>query len=470
MKRSLFISSSVLLISIFASEQADADINRNFETITSDDLQQQVGIPFSNQLVTTDNRPKVVNLTLEYKGTEKNANAIVSSDSDQANIENVTLMLNVIQNLSSFRNRAENKTVYQYAQEFDNFSLAERQNFKNSFVSEDFVKAIIKTILENPQVYNNIQVLDVDGSQISGSHITDDSNPVNDRVYQFTYLYNDSLIISYSGTSGDLEWDDNALQLLVPDTPQQIRALNYFDTQVQKYPQAKNVYVTGQSKGGNKAMYVTTLRYQQVTHAYVFQSQGFTKEFINKYQNQIKTAATKITNIADAEDYVNILYKQITTDRQYVASSTNYRNLLEFIDKTRQTGESMIDYLARISLKLFGVRVASAHAPVSMMTINRQGTISFGKTASQNDFFNFLQKLFAYIQDRVTTDEFYWGATKIVSLLMTNPESYYPANPNQDQRYAAAWLNQIGNYLKENSNFLSSAKTISGLFKFIFAI
>lgn len=75
---------------------------------------------------------------------------------------------------------------------------------------------------------------------------------------------------------------------------------------VETYGEGKNIYVSGHSKGGNKAQYVGVLRGSEIEHVYSFDGQGFSRAFVNRYQDEIDIYADKITNICNEFDYINV--------------------------------------------------------------------------------------------------------------------------------------------------------------------
>lgn len=72
------------------------------------------------------------------------------------------------------------------------------------------------------------------------------------------------IYIAFKGTAGGVEWRDNAYASY-PEyafTEAQREALEYFDKMYEKYVNCniKKVYVTGHSKGGNKAQFIMVMR------------------------------------------------------------------------------------------------------------------------------------------------------------------------------------------------------------------
>lgn len=109
----------------------------------------------------------------------------------------------------------------------------------------------------------------------------------------------------FRGTSGDIEWHDNGQRGYLSDTDQQKAALKY----IESLPY-NNITVTGHSKGGNKAQYVTILS-DKVVRCLSLDGSGFSKEFIEKYKDRINERADKITSISAEYDCVNILFNSI---------------------------------------------------------------------------------------------------------------------------------------------------------------
>ena len=126
-------------------------------------------------------------------------------------------------------------------------------------------------------------------------------------------------IVTFRGTASH-EWKDDflgATNTSMPDgvsTPQQANALDWYKSlDLSKYD---NITVTGHSKGGNKAQYITIMD-PTVDRCLSFDGQGFSDEFLAKYGNEIAMRQDKITNHAAESDFVNILLNKIGTTQYY---------------------------------------------------------------------------------------------------------------------------------------------------------
>ena len=116
------------------------------------------------------------------------------------------------------------------------------------------------------------------------------------------------------------EWKDNFQGGSVTDQPdgvstlQQERALEWY--QSQNLDGYDSVTVSGHSKGGNKAKYVTIMD-DSVDRCLAFDGQGFSDEFIEKYEDKIAENQYKIHNHNVDGDYVNILLNDVGDKTYY---------------------------------------------------------------------------------------------------------------------------------------------------------
>ena len=130
---------------------------------------------------------------------------------------------------------------------------------------------------------------------------------------------NDRVFVAYRGT-GDGEWPDNGLGMTQETTTQQMRAVEYFDTVAQKAElnKSQRVIVTGHSKGGNKAQFVTMESDygDLIDRCYSVDGQGMSEKaeehFRQKYsQQEYEERIQKLYGIHGENDYVSPLGNQI---------------------------------------------------------------------------------------------------------------------------------------------------------------
>ncbi|QNU67815.1 DUF2974 domain-containing protein [Ruminiclostridium herbifermentans] len=127
-----------------------------------------------------------------------------------------------------------------------------------------------------------------------------------------------NVFVVYRGT-GAGEWIDNGKGLsgLGVETPQQIEAREYFERIVEANgydDNNANIIISGHSKGGNKAQYVTiTSQYNYlINNCFNFDGQGFSPEaiaeFISRYGKEAYLqAVNKMFGFYAENDYVNPL-------------------------------------------------------------------------------------------------------------------------------------------------------------------
>lgn len=179
---------------------------------------------------------------------------------------------------------AQKNSVAGIVNAFDEEALKELQKNKDDYPSGEEFAAIIRQIKQTPGLMD----------------LTRQSR--SDSV--FATCYTDSsgnAYVSFQGTATGNEWFDDAEGLLGPDTQCQKEALDY----IESLPY-DNITVTGHSKGGNKAQYVT-ITSDKVTRCVSMDGQGFSPEFMEKYRAEIIASGEKIKNYSLSTDYVHIL-------------------------------------------------------------------------------------------------------------------------------------------------------------------
>lgn len=133
--------------------------------------------------------------------------------------------------------------------------------------------------------------------------------------------------VGFQGTLGN-EWYDNAEGMVQTSTKQQEDAADYFDEMVGKYGISgqDHVVVTGHSKGGNKAQYVTmaSANADLIDSCVALDGQGFSPEAVDlwkQYPDVYENRRKKIVLLAGEYDYVHVLGERIATDQNtyYVA-------------------------------------------------------------------------------------------------------------------------------------------------------
>ena len=155
-----------------------------------------------------------------------------------------------------------------------------------------------------------------------------------------------SYYVVYRGT-GDGEWPDNGLGMTEESTTQQNRALSYFEEVVETLDIGKEsqIIVTGHSKGGNKAQFVTMeTKYENLVDAcYSVDGQGFSETAINKWKDRYgdekyDKRREKIYGIHGENDYVSVLGSSIIL-------AEHIRYIKTPVEKTNFAGYHDIKYM-----------------------------------------------------------------------------------------------------------------------------
>ena len=121
--------------------------------------------------------------------------------------------------------------------------------------------------------------------------------------------------VVFRGTAGEDQWRDNGQGGFLSDTDQQNRAAQYINGLPKEY--GDSITVTGHSKGGNIAQYVTIVT-DRIARCLSYDGQGFSPEFLKKYAKEIAERSGLITSISAAGDIVNSLLNKIAGTTIYI--------------------------------------------------------------------------------------------------------------------------------------------------------
>lgn len=291
-------------------------------------------------------------------------------------------------------------SVLEWAERFDINSIDDAN--KPAEMSKTEFENVIKTIKNNPDVYGEMKIRDVDNTQYA-------NESGSQRVTNATITYGKDTIVVYKGTAGDMEWRDNGEGSYsnITDTAQQQKALEYYDKMVDRFAaDGGDIYVTGHSKGGNKAQYVGVLRGDQIKWVVSFDGQGFNQAFIMKYQDLIDAYSGKITNISNEYDFVNILLNPIAGDRRYITSTTTW-------------GLFSSSGLGDLPMHKFG----GWHSPYSMYK-EEGGLLSLNEEVDQSALMSTLQGLFLHYQKYMNEEDWRFMCYSIMSVMQNGEIAY----------------------------------------------
>ena len=126
----------------------------------------------------------------------------------------------------------------------------------------------------------------------------------------------EDVVVIFRGTAGDaIEWEDNIMNACREDSPVMLESVDYINNLPEEY--GDSITVSGHSKGGNRAQYVTILT-DRIGRCLSYDGQGFSNVFIEKYHDSIDDKKDRITSISTEYDYVNILLTPIAGTMKYI--------------------------------------------------------------------------------------------------------------------------------------------------------
>ncbi len=138
------------------------------------------------------------------------------------------------------------------------------------------------------------------------------------RALCYTGVHDNDPVVAFRGTGGTRSaWSDNFEGAFYEDTRIQKVANDFLEYECGIYD---DIVVTGHSKGGNLAQYVTVRQKERISSCTSFDGQGFSQYFLEAYADEIKLAAPKIKSVSAYNDFVNILLTCIAGECIYVAN------------------------------------------------------------------------------------------------------------------------------------------------------
>ena len=185
------------------------------------------------------------------------------------------------------------------------------------------------------------------------------------KVVTFVDKKNDATVV-FRGTA-DLEWSDNVLGCYEEDTEQQKAALEY----IKNIPY-DHITVSGHSKGGNKAQYVTIVMNSilkgKIDRCVSFGGQGFSHEFCKKYAKEIEKYKNLITLIWDKikdGDFTGIAGQHIANrmiafdedGNPYLKTETTREPVMTVLHKLLIYLETYISYEEKEQICKWGAKV-----------------------------------------------------------------------------------------------------------------
>lgn len=136
---------------------------------------------------------------------------------------------------------------------------------------------------------------------------------------------NAEAVLVFLGTKAlDNAWLDCLEGAYYEDTRLQLEALDFYNQVSQDY---NITTITGHSKGGNLAQYITITGKDSIRNCVSFNGQGFSNLFINKYKDRISTNSEKITSIVSYKEPINTLLNSITKNILIIKTNENIDTL-----------------------------------------------------------------------------------------------------------------------------------------------
>ena len=325
-----------------------------------------------------------------------------------------------------YTNKLIGKSVYDFA---INYEYSSKYPYFPAEINEEEFYSLIESIKVEKNIFENVYFLNIENSLTGNKNCTE--NLVN-----MTLKYKNNLVFVFKGTSGTYEWVDNVRGTYVADTKRQVKALQYFDKMYKLYADsADKIYITGHSKGGNKAQYIGVLRGQdpKIKHIYSFDGQGFSDLFFDKYKDLIQKNKKKITSISNENDFVNILMKLAVGNKIYIKSKTTKGK-----DK---------DKIAQMT-HLFG----GWHSPYSMLIL-KDNKLHINEETNQSEVMKTVGDLFRYYSKKMSFEDNRYFCYKLARSRMSveyDNDEYFNKEPKD---FFKRFIQINKDYEKETKDF-----------------
>ena len=325
-----------------------------------------------------------------------------------------------------YTNKLIGKSVYDFA---INYEYSSKYPYFPAEINEEEFYSLIESIKIEKNIFENVYFLNIENSLTGNKNCTE--NLVN-----MTLKYKNNLVFVFKGTSGTYEWVDNVRGTYVADTKRQVKALQYFDKMYKLYADSVDkIYITGHSKGGNKAQYIGVLRGQdpKIKHIYSFDGQGFSDLFFDKYKELIQKNKKKITSISNENDFVNILMKLAVGNKIYIKSKTTKGK-----DK---------DKIAQMT-HLFG----GWHSPYSMLIL-KDNKLHINEETNQSEVMKTVGDLFRYYSKKMSFEDNRYFCYKLARSRMSveyDNDEYFNKEPKD---FFKRFIQINKDYEKETKDF-----------------
>lgn len=173
-------------------------------------------------------------------------------------------------------------------------------------------RALLEAIASDPDL-SSLRLIDIDSYNARGSRaLAFQSQDAADTYVVFKGTGTGETI---EGDATNSEWYTDAMGLSSTDTQPQREAKAYLEYIEGRF--GGSITATGHSNGANKAMYgaITT---DVVDRCVVFDGQGFSAEFLDKYADRIDQNAHLISYYGLEGDYVGPLLLPLPIDKRYI--------------------------------------------------------------------------------------------------------------------------------------------------------
>lgn len=242
-----------------------------------------------------------------------------------------------------------------------------------------------------------------------------DINKANGAVVVYNQAA-DTYTVSFCGTRG-YEWNDNYVGITQESSHYQRSAALYFDTVSREFNSGSKVVVSGHSKGGNKAQYVTMFSQNRdvIDTCVALDGQGFSDSAMEAMQehDDFEQQQQKILLVCGNNDYVHVLGNRLAKEDNTFYLYANSQNGLDAFEENH-----LVEYLfarERYSTVVEDPVTHTCHTETGWQyTYQLKGETEAGTMAE------FMELLYQRLKNELPEEDFRYVAKAIMDFMAGN--------------------------------------------------
>lgn len=242
-----------------------------------------------------------------------------------------------------------------------------------------------------------------------------DINRANGAVVVYNNA-TDTYTVSFCGTRCH-EWNDNYIGITQESSHYQRSAALYFDTVSRDFNSGSKVVVSGHSKGGNKAQYVTMFSQNRdvIDTCVALDGQGFSDSAMEAMQehDDFEQQQQKILLVCGNNDYVHVLGNRVAKEDNTFYLYVNSQNGLDAFEENH-----LVEYL--FARERYSTVVEDPVTHTCHTETGWQYTYQLKGETAQGTMAEFVELLYQRLKNELPEEDFRYVAKAIMDFMAGN--------------------------------------------------